>query len=60
LSLSALSSFGGNRRLDGCYRENPVALAKRLARGRFDWPGEIDGIAKVVISATQFAALMMA
>ena len=32
--------------------------AKRLARGRFDWPEEIEGVAKVAISATEFAALM--
>jgi transposase len=35
-----------------------LLCAKRLARGRFDWPEEIEGIAKVAISATQFAALM--
>ena len=32
--------------------------AKRLARGRFDWPQEIEGVAKIAISATEFAALM--
>jgi transposase len=32
--------------------------AKRLARGRFDWPEEIEGVAKVAVSATEFAALM--
>ena len=32
--------------------------AKRLAKGRFDWPEEIAGVAKVAISATEFAALM--
>ena len=32
--------------------------AKRLGRGRFDWPEEINGVAKVIISATEFAALM--
>ena len=32
--------------------------AKRLGRGRFDWPEEIEGVAKVAISATEFAALM--
>ena len=26
--------------------------------GRFDWPEEIEGVAKVAISATEFAALM--
>jgi TnpA family transposase len=38
LTLSALSYMaavsllcGGNRRLDGCYRENPVALERRRA-----------------------------
>jgi IS66 Orf2 like protein len=31
---------------------------KRLARGRFDWPEDIEGAAKVAISATEFAALM--
>jgi IS66 Orf2 like protein len=35
-----------------------LLCAKRLARGRFDWPEEIEGIAKVAISAIQFAALM--
>ena len=30
--------------------------AKRLGRGRFDWPEEISGVAKVIISATEFAA----
>ena len=39
MTLSALSYIaavsllcGGNRRLDGCYRENPVALERRRAR----------------------------
>ena len=32
--------------------------AKRLGRGRFDWPEEIEGVAKVAISATEFAALV--
>ena len=32
--------------------------AKRLSKGRFDWQEEIAGVAKVVISATEFAALM--
>jgi transposase len=32
--------------------------AKRLGRGRFDWPEEIEGVAKVTISATEFVALM--
>jgi len=32
--------------------------AKRLGRGRFDWPEEMEGVAKVAISATEFAALM--
>jgi transposase len=32
--------------------------AKRLGRGRFDWPEEIEGVAKVIINATEFAALM--
>jgi Tn3 transposase DDE domain len=26
---------GGNRRLDGCYRENPVALERRRARTEY-------------------------
>ena len=32
--------------------------AKRLAKGRFDWPQEIAGVAKLTVSATEFAALM--
>lgn len=32
--------------------------AKRLAKGRFDWPEEIAGVAKLTVSATEFAALM--
>ena len=35
-----------------------LLCAKRLSRGRFDWPEEIEGIAKVAISAIEFAALM--
>ena len=61
-------SFGAFARL---FRESlkaPNALyfdgsglllcVKRLARGRFDWPEEIEGVAKVAISATEFAALI--
>jgi hypothetical protein len=33
-------------------------FVRGLARGRFDWPEEIEGVAKVAISATEFAALM--
>ena len=32
--------------------------AKRLSKGRFDWPEDIEGVAKVAISAIEFAALM--
>src|SRR5258705_11030364 len=32
--------------------------AKRLARGGFDWPEETMGVAKVAISAAEFAALL--
>jgi transposase len=32
--------------------------AKRLSRARFDWPEDTEGVAKVAISATEFAALM--
>jgi transposase len=35
-----------------------LLCAKPLARGRFDWPEEIEGVAKVGISATEFAALI--
>lgn len=34
----------------------PLLCAKRLARGRFDWPEEIQGVAKV---AKEFAALIV-
>jgi Transposase and inactivated derivatives len=32
--------------------------AKRLSKGRFDWPEDIEGVGKVAISAIEFAALM--
>ena len=50
----------GRTRIKALYFDGSGLLlcAKRLARGRFDWPEEIEGIAKVAISATQFAALM--
>lgn len=32
--------------------------AKRLERGRFDWPEEVEGMAKVALSATELAALV--
>jgi hypothetical protein len=35
-----------------------LLCAKRLARDRFDWPEEIEGVATVAISATEFAALI--
>jgi transposase len=42
-----------------CDGSGLILCAKRLARGRFDWPEEeIEGVAKVAISATEFAALM--
>jgi transposase len=40
-------------------RERSLALCQAAGgRGRFDWPEEIDGVAKIAISATEFAALM--
>jgi transposase len=50
----------GRTRIKALYFDGSGLLlcAKRLARGRFDRPEEIEGIAKVAISATQFAALM--
>lgn len=32
--------------------------AKRLEKGRFDWPRELEGVKKVMISAAEFAALV--
>jgi transposase len=32
--------------------------AKRLERGRFDWPEEVEGVEKVDISAAELAALL--
>lgn len=32
--------------------------AKRLERGRFDWPEEVEGVTTVVLSATELAALV--
>ena len=40
LTLSYMAAVsllcGGNRRLDGCYRENPVALERRRARSSME------------------------
>ena len=30
---------------------------KRLERGRFDWPEEMEGIKKIILSVTEFIAL---
>ena len=32
--------------------------AKRLEKGRFDWPDPIEKVSKIVLSATEFAALV--
>ena len=51
----------GRTRVKALYFDGSglILCAKRLARGRFDWPEEeIEGVAKVAISATEFAALM--
>ena len=50
----------GRTRVKALYFDGSGLLlsAKRLGRGRFDWPEEISGVAKVIISATEFAALM--
>jgi transposase len=50
----------GRTRIKALYFDGSGLLlcAKRLARGRFDRPEEVEGITKVAISATQFAALM--
>ena len=31
---------------------------KRLEKGKFDWPEEVEGMAKVALSATELAALV--
>lgn len=50
----------GRRRLKVLYFDGSGlwVCAKRLEKGRFDWPEEIEGTEKVMISAAEFAALV--
>ena len=50
----------GRTRVKALYFDGNGLLlcAKRLARGSFDWPEEIERVVKVAISATEFAALI--
>lgn len=51
---------GGKRRLKVLYFDNSGMwiCTKRLEKGRFDWPQEMEGLTKITLSATEFAALV--
>jgi transposase len=50
----------GKSRLKVLYFDNSGMwiCAKRLEKGRFDWPQPMEGITKLTLSATEFAALV--
>lgn len=50
----------GRSRIKALYFDGSGSwiCAKRLERGRFDWPQEMEGVSRITLSATEFAALV--